>query len=87
MRNSIVRAYSRLNTLLWLQLSSQNTKRREIGSGSLSKVPISKNEEEMKTYNGLWEQLITKENFELAYKNSIKRKRSQWQIKLFQDRC
>lgn len=34
----------------------------------------------MKTYKHLWEALITKENFELAYKNSIKKKSKQRQI-------
>ena len=34
----------------------------------------------MKSYNHLWEKLITKENFELAYKNSIKGKSKQQQI-------
>ena len=37
----------------------------------------------MKTYKHLWEQLITKENFELAYKRSIKGKKHQKQVKIF----
>jgi len=38
----------------------------------------------MKTYKHLWEQLITKENFELAYQNSIRGKGWQRQIQIFQ---
>ena len=34
----------------------------------------------MKTYNNLWEKFISKENFELAYKNAIKHKSKQKQI-------
>lgn len=34
----------------------------------------------MKTYKNLWEQFVSKENFELAYKNSIKNKSGQHQI-------
>lgn len=37
----------------------------------------------MKTYKHLWEKLITEENFELAYKNVIKNKSGQRQIKEF----
>lgn len=39
----------------------------------------------MKTYKHLWEQFITEDNFELAYKNSIKRKGNQRQIKKFKE--
>ena len=38
----------------------------------------------MKTYKNLWDKFISKENFELAYKNSIKRKSKQKQIQEFQ---
>ena len=38
----------------------------------------------MKTYKHLWEDFISEENFRLAYKNSIKRKRKQRQIASFQ---
>lgn len=38
----------------------------------------------MKTYKHLWDKFISKENFELAYKNSIKRKSKQKQIQEFQ---
>ena len=38
----------------------------------------------MKTYKHLWEELITEENFRLAYKNAVKKKRNQRQIKEFQ---
>jgi len=37
----------------------------------------------MKTYNGLWEQFISRENFALAYKNSIKGKSRQKQVIIF----
>ena len=37
----------------------------------------------MKTYNNLWEKFITKENFELAYINSIKRKSKQRSVREF----
>ena len=37
----------------------------------------------MKTYNNLWEKFITKENFELAYINSIKRKSKQQSVREF----
>mgnify|MGYP006916141554 CR=1 FL=1 len=37
----------------------------------------------MKTYKHLWEKLITKENFELAYENAIKGKRHYREIKQF----
>lgn len=37
----------------------------------------------MKTYSNLWDKFISKENFELAYKNSIKGKSKQRQIKEF----
>ena len=37
----------------------------------------------MKTYKNLWKKFVSKENFELAYKNSIKNKRNQKQIKQF----
>lgn len=37
----------------------------------------------MKTYKNLWEKFISKENFELAYKNSIKNKSGQRQIRHF----
>lgn len=37
----------------------------------------------MKTYKHLWEKLITEENFELAYKNAIRNKSGQRQIKEF----
>lgn len=37
----------------------------------------------MKSYNNLWEKFISKENFELAYKNSIKHKAGQKQVKEF----
>lgn len=37
----------------------------------------------MKTYKHLWEQFITEENFELAYKNSIKGKKHQRQVREF----
>lgn len=39
----------------------------------------------MKTYNNLWNKLISKENFELAYRNSIKKKRKQRQIREFNE--
>ena len=39
----------------------------------------------MKTYKNLWEKFITKENFELAYKNSLKKKRKQKQIRIFNE--
>lgn len=39
----------------------------------------------MKTYKNLWEKFISKENFELAYKNSIKNKSKQRQIKIFKE--
>lgn len=38
----------------------------------------------MKTYKHLWEKLVTKENFDLAYKNSIKRKGKQRGVQEFQ---
>lgn len=37
----------------------------------------------MKTYKNLWEKFISKENFDLAYKNAIKRKGRQWQVRKF----
>lgn len=37
----------------------------------------------MKTYKHLWEQFISKENFELAYKNAIKGKSKQRQVRKF----
>ena len=37
----------------------------------------------MKTYKNLWNNFISKENFELAYKNAIKNKSKQKQIKKF----
>lgn len=37
----------------------------------------------MKTYNHLWEQLITKENFEQAYKNAARHKNNQRQVREF----
>lgn len=39
----------------------------------------------MKTYKNLWDDFISEENFELAYKNSIKRKRKQRQIRKFNE--
>lgn len=39
----------------------------------------------MKTYKNLWTQFITKENFELAYRNSIKNKSNQCQIRRFNE--
>lgn len=39
----------------------------------------------MKSYNNLWEKFISKENFELAYKNSIKKKGRQRQIRKFNE--
>lgn len=39
----------------------------------------------MKTYNNLWNKLISKENFELAYRNSIKRKGKQKRVKEFKE--
>lgn len=37
----------------------------------------------MKSYNNLWEKFISEENFNLAYKNSIKNKGGQRQVKEF----
>ena len=39
----------------------------------------------MKSYNNLWEKFISKENFELAYQNSIKGKLHQKQIRRFNE--
>ena len=39
----------------------------------------------MKIYNNLWEQFTSKENFELAYKNAIKGKGKQKQVKRFKE--
>lgn len=41
------------------------------------------NQNKMKTYNNLWETFISKENFELAYKNAIKGKKKQRQVRIF----
>ncbi len=39
----------------------------------------------MKSYSNLWTKFISKENFELAYKNSIKGKKNQRQVRLFNE--
>lgn len=39
----------------------------------------------MKTYKHLWEKLITKENFNIAYRNSIRKKKNQNQIRKFNE--
>jgi hypothetical protein len=39
----------------------------------------------MKTYKNLWNEFISEENFEIAYKNSIKRKKGQRQIRKFNE--
>ena len=37
----------------------------------------------MKSYSNLWEEFVSKENFELAYKNAIKGKSKQKQVREF----
>lgn len=39
----------------------------------------------MKTYKNLWDEFISEENFKIAYKNSIKRKKGQRQIRKFNE--
>lgn len=39
----------------------------------------------MKTYNNLWDEFISRENFELACKNSQKRKKRQYQVREFNE--
>lgn len=39
----------------------------------------------MKTYKNLWETFISKENFDLAYRNSIKNKAKQKQVRKFKE--
>lgn len=82
--NQAVRAYLRLNIYLWLSIR-QKIKRGEVGfSNHKANDPTSKTKI-MKTYKHLWEKLITEENFEIAYRNSIKHKGGQRQVQIFQE--
>lgn len=60
---------------------SRTRTRREAGSGNPTGRQIrSVHVFQMKSYKGLWEQLITKENFELAYQKAIKGKQRRPQV-------
>lgn len=58
-------------------------RRRKDGTSSRAKIPFFT--VFMKTYKHLWEQFITKENFELAYYNSIKGKGRQKSVQDFKE--